>query len=335
MSKVKPTTKEQLIHYLLSHISLGTYDRRFLSNLETGFLGKGKPITTNQASLLDKIVSRYARQISKNELNYKDLIALEWSKPLVESAPEYTTAYAELVDNKIVIRTPYKAGFIKELRAVRTAKWLKDEREWHINYNERNLKLVIFLVAEHYETINFCETIKGFLAEAERYESAKIWNPTLCKANDRLIVASINEPLADAINNIEIELTPQCLAKLSSHGIEISDDLMTDDLLKFAGSNNTKIEKSELHKLIDYLPAIGCESVVLQSSVSHGLNEPYVGLIKRLEEKNIKVYSKGRIDSGLLSDYVVLYSLRIPVSDIESHATKLIQVVNSEPVDIK
>ena len=335
MSKVKPTTKEQLIHYLLSHISLGTYDRRFLTNLETGFLGKGKAVTTNQAALLDKIIARYARQLSKNELNYQELILLEWSKPLIESAPEYTTAYAELSNDKIIIKTPYKAGFIKELRAVRTAKWLKDEREWHINYNERNLKLVIFLVAEHYETINFCETIKGFLAEAENYESARVWNPTLCMSNGRLLVASINEPLSNAINNVELDLTPKCLAELSSYGVQISDDIMTNELLKFAGTTNPKIEKAELQKLIEYLPAIGCESVILQSTVSHGMDEPYITLAKKLEEKNIKVFTKNKVDTSKLSNYVVLYSLRVVMSDIDAHATKLIQVVNSEPVDIK
>ena len=60
MSKVKPTTKEQLIHYLLHNVSLGTYDNRFLTNIETNFIGAGKPVTSNQSDLLTKITFRYS-----------------------------------------------------------------------------------------------------------------------------------------------------------------------------------------------------------------------------------------------------------------------------------
>lgn len=335
MSKVKPTTKEQLIHYLLSHISLGTYDRRFLSNLESSFLGKGKAVTTNQASLLDKIVARYARQLSKNEMNYLELLKLEWSRPLIESAPEYVTAYAQLTDDKIVVKTPYKSGFIKELRSVRTAKWLKDEREWHINYNESNLKAIITLIADHYETINFCETIKGYLEEAEKFESATVWNPTLCRINGNFIIAGITEPLYDAINTLSIDNTPKCFSELASYGVEISKDLLTDELLSFASTRIPKIEKSEISKLEEYLPAIGCENIVITSSAHQMSTDSYKNLLKALEQKNIKVYSKGKIEPRTLSNYVVLYSLRVAATDIESHANKMIQVINSEPITIK
>ena len=335
MSKAKPTTKEQLIHYLLSNISLGTYDRRFLSNLEAGFLGKNKPITTNQAALLNKIVSRYARQLSKNELDYVELTNLEWNRPLVESATEYVTAFAQLSNDKIIVRTPYKSGFIKELRGFRTAKWFKEEREWHINYNEKNLKAIVLLIADHYETINFCEKIKGYIDQIEQYESIKVWNPTLCKVNDRLIIASINEPLYEALTNIQLEVTPKCFAELSSYGIEISDDLMTDDLLRFAGSLNPQIEKAELSKLEDYLPAIGCEHVVLAHTFRFGPTDIYKNLIKRLAEKNITVYDKGKIDRKSVPNYVLLYTLRVITTEVESHAAKMIHIANSEPVEIK
>lgn len=335
MSKVKPTTKEQLIHYLLSHISLGTYDRRFLSNLESSFLGKGKSVTTNQASLLDKIITRYARQLSKSELNYEELLKLEWNRPLIQSAPEYITAFAQLTDDKIIVRTPYKSGFIKELRAIRTAKWLKDEREWHINYNEPNLKSVVTLIADHYESINFCETIKGFLAEAEQFESVKVWNPTLYKINDNFIIAGITEPLYEAINSLHIENTPKCFSELASHGVDIDKELLTSELLEFAGSRTPKIEKSELFKLEEYLPAIGCENIVVASSVTQMSGDAYKNLFKTLEQKNIRVCTKGKLDNKSLANYVVLYSLRVATTDLETHANKMIQVINSEPVVIK
>ncbi len=56
MTKVKPKTKEQVIYFLISNISLGTYDKRFLSNLESMNVVAKKPLTTNQATLFEKIM---------------------------------------------------------------------------------------------------------------------------------------------------------------------------------------------------------------------------------------------------------------------------------------
>lgn len=336
MSKVKPTTKEQLIHYLLSNVSLGTYDRKFLTNLETGFLGKDRPVTSNQADLLTKIVSRYTRQLAKQELDYSELVSLPWVHTPVKSLPEYVTAYAELSDNKIIIRTPYKTTFIKELRSFRTAVWVKENKEWHINYNEANLKKIVTLIADHYELINFCEVIKDMMSIAESYEDIKIWEPTLVNINGNLIIAGITESMYDALLDVELEITPKCFSFLASYGISICPTLAVNDTLAFAANPAPKIERSNILDLITYLSEIGCENVVCIATVHSMATDQFKLLTRGLSDNGIKIVSNSGVDYNTLSNYVVLYSLTHSMaSGIEAHATKLIQIVNSNPIKIQ
>lgn len=333
MSKVKLTTKEHVIHYLLGHISLGTYDRKFISNLESNFLGKSKSVTSNQAELLNRIISRYARQLSKQELNYNDLINLPWKKDPIPSEPEFTTAYAELLDEKIVIRTPYKSSFVKELKKTGRAHWNKEKREWCLDYSEPNIKQVVNLIAEHYDLINFSEQIKDILFLAEFYESVDIWNPTLVEVSGNLMVASTNEALHDAIEYIKLEKTPRCFTELTTHGISVSNKLITDKYFEFASKYNLDLENEDLLTLVEYLPLIGCKCLVITNS--HSIQKDLLSQITHsLADAGITVYKK--IPSDIeLSDYVILYSMYIAKTSFEMKAMKLINITNSTSVKIK
>lgn len=333
MSKVKPTTKEQLIHYLLQNVSLGNYDERFLTNVETSFLGANRPVTTNQAVLLNKIIYRYTRQLSKLELNANELVQLPWKKEPILSSPEFTTAYAQLSNDKIIMRTPYKTAFIKELRSIETADWNKDKREWSVNYNEPNLKKIVLLIADHYEAINFCDDIKHGLSIAEQFEHIKVWNPTLCEVSGNLLIAGINEPLHESITDIKLEKTPLCFSKLAAHGVEISPSLCTDEVLEFAADYIPEVEKSEITKLIDLLPMIGCENVLV--SVTHSFTSLTTELLVGLKEKNIKIVTKNNIDIDKIKNYVVIYPAHSINTALEIRADKVIQIVNSTPIKIK
>lgn len=336
MSTVKPATKEQLIHYLLSNVSLGTYDRKFLTNLETGFLGKDRPVTTNQSDLLSKIVARYSRQLAKQEISHTDLISLPWTRQPVESLPEYITAFAQLVDDKIVIRSPYKTSFIKELRSFRNVQWVKERREWLVNYNESNLKKVVTLIADHYELINFCDAIKDMMAIAESYEHIKIWEPTLVSVSGNLLIAGITESMYDAVSDIPLEISPKCFSDLASYGISVSPELMFSEILTFAGNPSPKIERADILMLIEYLSAIGCENVVCIATVHSIASEQFKQLTRGLSERNINLVNNGSADYRTLKNYVVLFSLaHAMASGIEAHATKLIQIVNSNPIKIQ
>ena len=86
MTKVKPTTKEQLVYYLCHNISLGTYDQRFLDNILRLNITANKPLTTNQSSLFDKIVERYSRQLAKQEIASADMKLLPWILQPIDSS---------------------------------------------------------------------------------------------------------------------------------------------------------------------------------------------------------------------------------------------------------
>lgn len=333
MSRVKPSSKEQVIHYLLSNISLGTYDKKFVSNLETGFLGKNKPVTTNQAELLNRIITRYARQLARLEVNYLEFTSLPWTTAPIPSEPEYTTAYAEIVDETIIVKTPYKTSFIKELKSHKNARWEKEKREWHIEFTEPNLKSVVNLIADHYTAINFSEEIKNILSIAETYESVTVWDPTLVNINDNLMIAASNESLHDAISNITLEITPKCISELAMYGISISRDLLNDVSIEFAADINPVINVNSILELVDYLPMIGCEAVVLTST--HAIPKKSLeDLTDGLLHHNIKIHAR---TSNLLNlkNYVVLYSMFNFNSSVELKAMKLINIINNNPVKIK
>jgi len=333
MSKVKPTTKEQLIHYLIHNISLGNYDNRFLTNVENNFIGANKPVTSNQSSLLNKIIHRYARQLAKQELNATELVQLPWKKEPILSAIEYTTAYAQIDDNKIIIRTPYKSSFIKEIRRIDTADWIKEDREWTVNYNELSLKNIVTLIADHYEVIDFCDEIKHSLSIAEQFEQIKVWNPTLCEVSGNLIIAGINEPLYNAIVDIQLEKTPLCFSKLAAHGVEISSSLCTDGILEFAANATPNIEKDKVSSLVDLLPMIGCETVIVP--VTHSFANLTLDLLSGLKEKNIKILNRSNIDVEPTENYVVIYPVHPSNTALDIRADKVIHIVNSTPIEIK
>ena len=151
MKILTPTTKEQLIHYLVQNISLGTYDKKFLTNVYEN----NKPLTTNQNELLDKIVLRYSRQFAKKKLIATDLINLPWTRPLIISSSEFTDANIYTVDDKIYIRTPYKKDYILKLKEFNyPIIWDRDKRVWHTDYCAETLKFIIHHTENNFNVIN-------------------------------------------------------------------------------------------------------------------------------------------------------------------------------------
>lgn len=126
MSVIKPSTKEQLIYYLLNHISLGTYDRKFLSNLQTMYMVSQKPVTTNQSRLLSRIILQYKRQLLKHEITVDQANALPWTREPIPSLPEFTETHLILVDDELILRSPYKNIFVKDFKKLDIyGKWNK------------------------------------------------------------------------------------------------------------------------------------------------------------------------------------------------------------------
>lgn len=272
MSKPIPTTKEQLVYFLHNNVSLGTYDRRFINNLVISYLTYKKPVTTNQNELLDKIITRYARQLHKFEIFAEQAVNLNWTITPIQSSPKYTQAHITLNEGSILVHSPFKQEFVKEFRETKHTRWDKEEKTWFVPYTEILLKQVINIVTKHYSIVNYCDSIKDVLKLVENYKSVKYWNPTLVYINNRLLVAASNASLDDAIKHIELNTELPTLARLVHYGITI-DTSVIDVLpitlsvkkIMYAIERFTTLDNNN-YDIIDYLDAVKPDIILLADS---------------------------------------------------------------------
>jgi hypothetical protein len=268
MQVLKPKTKEQLIHYLVTNISLGTYDKKFLSNVYE----INKPLTTNQNELLDKIILRYNKQFAKKELIATELINLPWTRPLIVSSPQYTEAHISTEDNNICIRTPYKKDYILKLKDSKyPIVWDREQRVWYTDYCAVTLKYIVEQTEQHFKIVNYSKDIKELIDYLVEYENYKYWDPTLAYINSRYYLVSSNEYLYNAVNHLLESITLYALTKLVRHGIKIDDNVMNNlpydkELISFAIETQPTLEADEITTLVEYLAKIECDLIVVYNS---------------------------------------------------------------------
>lgn len=343
--KAKPTTKEQLVYFLHNQISLGTYDKRFVENLITSYVATLKPVTTNQASLLDKITLRYERQLRKEEIDAKDMVNLLWNVKPVPSLPKYTEAYIELHDDIIQIRSPFKSEYIKHLKAIPMASWDSDNRLWHVPANEKLLKLVVNLTQTHYEKINYCPEIQNVLNIVEELKSAQYWNPTLVKSNGFFYVASINNSLHEAIKDIPLNDNLENIARLVHHGVTISRSVLndiskeiSDDELLFAVEPDVTLEY-DVDSIVKKLKMVNADYVLMRewNVLEKGVS---VKLKNKLEQLDVRVEI---LDRGLKPSLHDIKQARLPVlisgysfaTPLTNFFAKVVGIKISTPIDVK
>ncbi len=343
-----PTTKEQLIYYLLTNISLGTYDKRFLNNVQNGQVATNKPVTTNQSDLVDKIISRYRRQLAKNNLDAADLIALTWSNNLIVSSPVYTEAHLSIMDdNTIILHSPYKATFVKEFREYQFSTWDKENKAWSCPLSETTLREVVTIATKHYDVINYCTEVQQALDTIHAYDDTLYWNPTLVEANGMLYIAAINHSLHEAIMHIELNKDLRTLAKLVQSGVTISDEIIhalgdseqAANKIAFAVARSCALEY-DYELILSYLRSVKTDFVLMSEwfgvnkeftdKLQHGLTESNINY-KMLDRRsdinvNLRVYDLPII----LSSWSV-----VPDSTLALTAAKIITLVNSNPINIK
>lgn len=343
--KAQPTTKEQLIYFLFNHISLGTYDKKFINNLVTMYLTLMKPVTSNQSNLLDKIVLRYERQLRKEEVDANEMVKLPWNLTPIESSPSYTQAHVEIEDDFILVRSPFKSEFIKEFKLLPTSRWDKETKTWYLSAHEQTLKSAIHLVSKHYETVNYSDEIKNILNTMETYKDSQYWNPTLVKVNESLYVVAINNSLNEAIKDIELDGSLASIAKLSHHGIKISRSVLndvptniTDDEILVATESEITIEY-DADKICKMLYNIKADYVLIREW-NILAKDLAINLKTQLQLHNIHTEILDRasvapIEKIIQANMPVLisgYSFQNPLSHFFA---KTIGLTNSKPIIIK
>jgi len=342
--KVKPNTKEQLVDYMLKHLSLGTYDKKFCSNLLLIHIAKNKPVTSNQADLLDKIIARYHRQLAKQEIDSNLVITLPWTLPPIQSLPQYTQAHIAIADDSgpsVVIHSPFKKNYVKELQELNYAKWNRDERVWLAPATEKTIRSLISITEKHYDSVNYCPEIENILTTMSVFANEKYWEPTLIKTNSNFYVVATNQSLMKAIEHIPLNDEPHNLARLVRMGIKIDDDIITSDMLRVATDTSPSIEQFNIETIIDYLVMIKTDMVVLAEWF--GPNKEFILELannlkaNKIEHKLVKSKRANALNIDL-KPYEMPVKINLGIWRSENRVMflgKNINLVNSNPVDVK
>jgi hypothetical protein len=337
MQAPKPTTKEQLIHYLVHNISLGTYDKKFLNNIYE----INKPLTTNQNELLDKIILRYNRQFAKKELIATDLINLPWTRPLVISSPEFTEAHISTNDDVINIRTPYKKDYILKLKESRfPITWNRESRLWYTEYCAETLKYVIEHTENHFSVVNYSKDIQETINYLCDYEKYKYWNPTLVCINEMYYLMAVTEHLYNAVNHLLDDITLYSLTRLVRYGITIDDSVVNNlsyskEIINFAIEVQPTLESDNILQLVEYLQKIECELIVVYNSAYFN-KFITIELSNILKDSNISLMVVDRYQSYAIDEIkkskcsvFLTNSMRTTLTPI-IFTDKILHLVNSE-----
>ena len=238
-------TKEHLLYFFLQgKISLSQYDQKFLSNLQMICHEKNR-VTSNQAALFDKLISKYTKQLFKNNVDVEQVKLLPWKADLVPSTPEFTGARVSIEDNNtLLIRVPFNKTFISDFRSVNDNPfdWDRDDKRYVAEFSTYALKIAHTLLPGYFPYVSYCDSLLSIINQLSIYDTVTVWEPTLVKVNDRLIVAGANHIIGDLVSNMELHHDARTFYELSQMGIKIHPSLINDDpKLKFASEFITEV----------------------------------------------------------------------------------------------
>lgn len=339
-------TKEHLLFFMQCGLmSLSTHDLKFIRNLQSIIISQNK-ITTNQAALFEKLVSKYQRQLLKQKFTKQFLSELKWEATLVPSDPKFTDAFIYIENDLINFKSPFNKKFIKSLAGIthHRFKWIKEKKIYQAPFSTVALKTIVDLSNEHYEEVNYCPIIKDLLNTLiDNYSAVKFWSPTLVKVNGNYIVSAINENLFEATKHIVLSDDPECISTLVTYGISIDESVIRGNrILEFASSFAPEIDIN-IEDLVEYLIAIKCDCVVFAGNNYVLMNagktgEHFKNVLSKLKDNNIENIKFNREISNETSGFKrpvlinFMYSNLIYLPVAQFH--KIIRIKNSTPVNV-
>ena len=327
--------KEQLLYFFLQgKISLSQYDYKFMANLQT-MIQNNSRVTSNQADLFDKLISKYQKQLSKNNLVKEELKALPWKTMVVESTPEYTGASVRLVGDDITIKVPFNKTFIGQFRNTEnnTYNWDSLEKQYKAPFSTLALKVAYNILPKFFSHVRYCDVLDPIINQLKQYETL-VWNPTVRLVNGTMVLAASNEVLSTLITANELEITPKNLFNLSRMGVVIDPEIYkNDEKLTFAASPVYYVDHSDLETVISWMSDIGCDNV----GVGRGLRmvswkNDFASLV---EKYNMSLIQPGY---GMVTEGVTMVVQH--VSNVESRqlfsnsVSKTIVIQDSRPIEV-
>ena len=262
--------KEHLLHFFLQgKISLSQYDYKFMVNLQT-MIHNSHRVTSNQAELFDKLISKYAKQLTKAELVKEELKVLPWKAMVVQSTPEYTGANISLFEDIITLRVPFNKAFIAAFRAIddNPFEWIKEEKLYRAPFSTVAFKLLYNALPKFFTITNYCETLNSILEDLKQYEGL-MWEPTLIRINDRIVLGAVTPVVAELISQIDLTMTADNLYKLASYQFAVHPDFYGDDpMLKFAYEYQTEVDIDNLVQVAKWMRTLKVQRVLLDRTLS-------------------------------------------------------------------
>ena len=202
--------KEQLIYFMVTNLRLSRYDIRFLQNLEK-IISIKKVVTSNQVNLVEKLVEKYERQLVKHEMFITNLLKLPWTTIVIETTDDYTSAHIGILDDNLILKTPYNKAFITAFRSLSQSgfEWDNINKYYIADLSTHSLKLVINMTSKFFNEVRYSDKVKELLNQLSYYKDVKYWIPTLVYANGNYMIACTNPALDEAIKHITLstELT--------------------------------------------------------------------------------------------------------------------------------
>ena len=332
--------KEHLIYYMVTNLRLSRYDIRFLQNLEKIIIDK-KRITSNQVGLVDKLILKYERQFVKNQMFINELIKLPWKTMVVETTDEYTSAHIGILDDNIILKTPYNKLFITTFRSLSQSSFLWDNtNKYYIaDLSTFSLKLAVNITTKFFTEVRYSENVKKLLDQLHYYKDVKYWKPTLVNCNGNYIIACTNNSLDKAISHIKLNTELITLAELVRYGIHIDENILLTDEERFAGSYNPKVELTNICDIVPWLKNIKCDYVSV-SGVGISTSVKFkVEFKQALERAGIKYNDTVKyVGPEHVKQYKfpVVVKFRL-ISDFTepTQMAKVITIVNSQPVNLE
>lgn len=328
-------TIEQLLYFMRANISLSRYDDKFIENISSL-----KRVTTNQVVLFHTLLYKYRRQFAKHDLVVEQLVELPWNVNVVESTVYYTDGHIKIQNGIIHFMCPFNRNFINTFRAKpnNTFIWDKQAREYKSEFGTYSLRIVLDTATKFFPTIHMCEITTALINEVDSYR-AKFWTPTLVKVNGNLLLSGINPVLHDALKDIDWEISPRSIANIVQYGIAIDEMIYKDDdKIKFFSTLQNAVEHNEILNIIPWLVEAGCDMVYISGASLATPLKTNLSII--LDAHNIPHVETGfykKIPSTQNYKFPVLIRFKkgLDTSFDPLKVAKIIQLVNSEAIDIK
>ena len=269
----------------------------------------------------------------------KDLLELPWKTLIVQTTEEFTSAHIGILDDNIILKTPYNKLFITAFRALNEDCFIWDPtNKYYIGVlSTYSLKLAINTTTKFFKEVRYSDNVKKLLDELTQYEDAIYWSPTLVCCSGNYMIACTNESLNNALSDIPLNTELKTLAELARYGIDIDDKILISDEEQFASQYNPEVEISDMCDIIPWLKNIQCDYVYVSGAGLSSIAKMKTDFRQQLAESGIQYADSAKYQRTIFSNYkfpVVIRFRLIPDFNEPVNVAKIITIVNSQPVNL-